>query len=1267
MEGSVLRLEIDDGTNEYSWRWKLLDEPGSVLATHLVDLTPADLASTRVLDLYRHLWRIDTDPSRRAASERAILDPIGDFIGVRMLGEIASALARRAPTNVIVRVSPANVRIMGYPLELARYGGASLASIGVTWCYEPMNGQAPSRGAFVGAPLRVLGLFALPIESSAVALVRERRQLARTVESLGGAAQLTVLQYGTTRAALAKALSDPLGWDVIHIAGHGRAGTLNLEREDGSRDRVDSHALASHLATTVRAPALVVLSACETGAARAARRGLAVAAAESAASPPLALDNLGYHVAAGLGCAVAAMRYPVDDRFSVLFTQAFYHRLFAEGMPLDEAFHLSARHAAENVGGPLSLATPVLITPNPMLRLGVPTIAASSVDLDGTGTPAEAEFFVGRTSILTALGGLASPSGPGVGLALIGMPGLGKTAALAEHVAIHGGQFDRVVWHQMKRSHGLAALKRALMVPGHTPPVTVGTVRSERMLIVIDDAHASLNVGGNWRSTDFGEFVEALTAPGGAARIVMASERVLPLPVYVPQVSMPLLSRSEAELLARQLAELHDATDTAPETASAWLVSRGHPGLIVDVFRSADQRREAMRLAADWDVFTPPSPRTVARRKPLARSRIGSRIQAWARARIAEQAAVSAAALIVICSMEASDRHLAMVSTVWTFIADDLGVEVSDADPLLDSTLESAVAVGLVQPFQAGMFLVHPAVAAAVRMLRPDIEDLTVRVMALWWQGRHDKGEDDGAARDELAHFAASAVPYLMRLDEWETASMRAEQAIHHDMSPAMAARLIQFVNEIVIATTDSPLRGVTRFVRATVVGELDAAKGFAAMTQLYEEAEKAGDIALMVGCMTAIANHTSMSNPGQALTFVQRAIEHTAGANVSPAVSIMLRLKAAKLASELGDPDRISASRAREISADLDAHIASGSSIAGVDLPTLRAEILQFAEQVDAPSDREHLDGAYAGLAADGPGAPQRDLIRAQFNTYVGARRRAGDYSTEEVFAAILNEYSETEPERALVLGELADIRWESGNSADALELLRRALRIDYATDATSQAARDHRHFAAILAATGDSQKAAVHLLTAGIINLRISGGLFTMVPQATVGASAWEAKLLIARRPDLVPTSYASLRAAVASDPAVNIDDLLAGSPRLPITVDEETGQITVTWSPEDRPGDSLSDLRALARASPPPAELLDPSRTIQHWSELIQLVATDSGDDGVLARVLGTLDAAGWTRLTRALRDIGSKQASAILTNLDEVETSIVTHCLQLRSGR
>ena len=265
------------------------------------------------------------------------------------------------------------------------------------------------------------------------------------------------------------------------------------------------------------------------------------------------------------------------------------------------------------------------------------------------------------------------------------------------------------------------------------------------------------------------------------------------------------------------------------------------------------------------------------------------------------------------------------------------------------------------------------------------------------------------------------------------------------------------------------------------------------------------------------------------------------------------------------------------------------------------------------------------------------------------------------------LREYGETEPERALVLGELADIRWESGNSADALELLRRALRIDYATDATSQAARDHRHFAAILAATGDSQMAAVHLLTAGIINLRIAGGLFTMVPQASISASVWEAKLLIARRPDLVPTSYASLRAAVASDPAVNIDDLLAGSSRLPITVDEETGHITMTWSPDDRPGDSLSDLRALALASPPPAELLDPSRTVQHWSELIQLVATDPGDDGVLARVLGTLDAAGWTRLTRALRDIGSKQTGVILTDLDEVETSIVTHCLQLRSGR
>jgi tetratricopeptide (TPR) repeat protein len=661
----------------------------------------------------------------------------------------------------------------------------------------------------------------------------------------------------------------------------------------------------------------------------------------------------------------------------------------------------------------------------------------------------------------------------------------------------------------MRRSHGLAAVYRSLQTPGDFPVTTVETIRSERILIVIDDAHTGLTLEGAWRSVDFADFVEALTTLGGAARIVMASERALPLPESVPQVPLPLLSQSEAELLARELAEYHAATDTEPRIAGAWKVCRGHPGLVVTLSRSREADDEIKRLAARWGVFSPPSPRTLASQKPLMQNRIGADIENWTLARMAEQPAGSATALVMLCALEAPDRHLARVAAMWPLIASQLDIEVpgSTTDSLLDGTmamLDEAIAVGLIQISAMGGLYVHPAAAAAARTLRPDVDDLTARLMAMSWQDQHDKAVDSRAGLDALAHYAASAVPYLIRQGEWEAASMRAEQAIHHDMSPSMAARLIPFVNEIVIATTDSPLRAATRFVRATIVGELDPGKGLAAMTELYEEAEKAQNIKLMVGCMTAIANHTAISNPAQALRFVQQAIERVV-AGVGPLASIMLRLNAAKLCSELGDSAEISARRAREISADLDAYVVSGRDLSGAHLPTLRAELLQFATQINVSLDREPADGVVAGLAPDPQRVPQRNLIRAQFNAYVAARHRAGSDSFEEVFAAMLAEYGEMEPERALVLGELAEIRWESGNSADALELLRRALRIDYATTATSQAARDHRHRAAILAATGDSRRAAVHLLAAGIIHLRISAGLFAFVGNESLSASVW------------------------------------------------------------------------------------------------------------------------------------------------------------------
>lgn len=1258
----MLRLHVDEITSGLSWHWRLLDDSDTALAHHRVDLTAADLASTQLLDLYRSLWRLDTDPAWRAQSERAILQPVGDFIGERLLGAIAEVLAQRAPVTVKVGIGGDAAPILGYPLELARHSGAALSSTGVAWCYAPgTTQQQPPRPA---ARPRMLAVFALPVDSSALALVRERRQLVRMMVSLGASDTLRVLQYGVTRAAVTRAVSDPDGWDVIHIAGHGVAGALYLENQDGSTDSVDAGALVDLLAPAAHRTQLTVLSACETGIARAARQGLTVRQADLVSRPAVALHNVGLQVAESLGCAVIAMRYPVDDRFSVAFTRGLYSGLFVDGAPLDEVFHRATdQAAAEAPDSPLAGATPVLIADAPNAQLAVVQTGAPSTEhAPLAGVPREAPFFVGRTSALATAAEVLDPNSASNALAVVGMPGLGKTALLVEAAHIHGTQFDRIVWHQMRSTHGLATVCRSLGLPAsRSRPPRVDWVRDQRVLIIIDDAHTGLTAQGCWRSPELGEFLDAVAAPGGAARLMLASERLLPVAPHVTQLALPLLSKSEAELLSRELAEYHGLTGE-PTTAPVGLVCRGHPGLIVDLFSAAPKQiwPATLRLGRLWDVPTPPSPGTAAARKPLAAGHPGSKIAAWATAGIAELADSSGLLMSLLCAIEAADRRRGVLQVLWPTTVERLGGEGGQHDEL-DTVMAPLLAAGLVAPLGEEYLVVQPAVAAAARRVRADVDHLAAQAMAMWWQQFYELGGDRGADADTLAHSAASAVPYLMRLGAWERASTWAEIAIHTDTSPDMAARLRPYVGEIVAATAVQPeLRRVTRYVLATVVSVLDRGQGLAAMTGLYHEAEQCDDAAVMICAAAAIADAMAPTSPAQAHRWLQEAINRQEQHPINPLVSIILRLKAAKLANDLGTEAQTSLATAHQLAEELQELIASGQPLRGVHLPSLQSELADFmttaARRATQPTQpRPTLLSGFE----DPEIASQRDIIQAQFNSLsTTASSGSGDSIAEELLAAMVAEYSASADlaKRGLVLGVLAEIRWKTGTIAEGVEFSRRALRADYGATACLQAAHDHRQLAVMLVGAGDPSSAALHLLAAAIIYLRISDGLFALVGDYHVSAAIWTVKMLIARTPDVVPPSYTELCSRLAAEIGADLEDLLIDSPRLPMTVDGQTGQITITWQTGE-PDASLADVLALASVLPAPHELTDPNLVGQHWRELIDLVADAAHGRADAQSVLGVVAAAGWTQLANALRSVAAGDNEPARAGLDDVDERIV----------
>uniref|UniRef100_A0AAU2A2V3 CHAT domain-containing protein n=1 Tax=Streptomyces sp. NBC_00093 TaxID=2975649 RepID=A0AAU2A2V3_9ACTN len=501
-DGAVaeLRLFVEDFAGPDHWRWVLVAPGGEVLARHEVRLDPTGPLYEAFLDLPGHLRR-HAPPDVRAAREREIVREVGAWIGAEVLGPVAPALLAAAPAVVRVVVPtavPGARRLMSVPLELAHADGRPLAVQDVTLVTQWGAGRAA--GERGGGPVRVLALFSLPEGSRALNLRRERLALTRLfaeAADAGRAVEVHTLQYGVTRERLRAVLARPAGWDLVHVSGHGSPGELLLETDAGHPDRVRAPELVDLLAAA-HDVSLVTLSACWSAAAPEP-----VEASGGSGEP--VVGTVAGDLVERLGCAVLAMRYPVEDGFATALAERLYRQLVVEGRELPRALagvlgELSGE--ADGVpGSALRAATPALFGARAVgLRLGAPTGSAgpaatrpapgastgltpgapvgltpgaSAGGADGSGQdgsgpgafgqdppgqdsprrdvsvaqlPPEPEHFVGRVALLARAGAVLAPRSGLGGVLLHGMPGAGKTACARELVATHAHAFERTVW-----------------------------------------------------------------------------------------------------------------------------------------------------------------------------------------------------------------------------------------------------------------------------------------------------------------------------------------------------------------------------------------------------------------------------------------------------------------------------------------------------------------------------------------------------------------------------------------------------------------------------------------------------------------------------------------------------------------------------------------------------------------------------------------------------------------------------------------------------
>ena len=701
-----------------------------------------------------------------------------------------------------------------------------------------------------------------------------------------------MLQYGATRARLREVTADRGGWDVVHLSGHGGAGSFVLETAEGGPDPLSAAELAELLRSARARVKLVVASACASAGGAIARTlsvlGLDDAAAElvgqereRSGSGPAALAR---QLAEDLACPVVAMRYLVDDDFAIAFAGELYSSVFAGSPELGTAVRAATLAAVTDQPGVslLSVVTPVVFVPpgtgtGLAAPVGEPDASLAAVPLPSF--PAEPGRLVGRTGVMARASTALAPRSGRTAVVLHGMAGSGKSTCALELAYGHRDTFGIMTYWRGPDEDGEAGLALdqltatwdAQLTAAGVSPATISAITSlgvtdrflpdltrlladHRVLVILDDMDTLLTPDGRWRDPRWEPFMAALTGHDGASRVILTS-RVVPAGLP-PQATITLpvhaLSRDETMLLARDLPNLRRLLHTGSmvpseeEKADRRLVRRalgivqGLPKLL-ELAEAAAADRNALedRLAAA-EAAAPGGALAGFLAEGVSRftdNDFLGMLARWTRG-VLETLPESARLMAqFLACLGDDDRHLAVVRGNWADLWRRLErpSEPPEMVPLADQLSTAA----LVQ-VDGNRYRLHPAVADAIRGTADDRlrEAVDTELAAFWQTVAHQvmarDGEEDART---FVRASLAAATYLLRLRQYDNLSWLLNVATAHDVSPATVRAALPFLRRAAEITRDPGHAGAY----AEVLGHIDpdAAEAFLRVALAQAEARK--------------------------------------------------------------------------------------------------------------------------------------------------------------------------------------------------------------------------------------------------------------------------------------------------------------------------------------------------------------------------------------------------------------------------------------------
>jgi tetratricopeptide (TPR) repeat protein len=516
----------------------------------------------------------------------------------------------------------------------------------------------------------------------------------------------------------------------------------------------------------------------------------------------------------------------------------------SRGQPLDVAL---ARAVARAAGPEPSPARPVLSLATPVLMGGsaaglVLEVPRGQPELDPTAVrmhefPPEPKRFVGRTEAMAKASAALAPGSEQAGVLLHGMAGSGKTACALELAYRHQDSFAAAFWQAPLTNDEFGGALASLAVGlekqldqfGFAMSSEIATVESlarfaprlrqlledKGILLVLDNLETLLTPAGAWRDPRWGTLMAALTGHDGESRVILTS-RIPPagLGSRVLVLSVHALDLAESVALARELPGLRGLlhADAGPErdldettvAADRRLVRRmlhvvqGHPKLM-ELAAAAAEAGPA-RLTAQLDAA---EAATVGHAldaffrdgvSALDADKFLDALTAWTATTLDQLPSPARLMAQFMACLEEGDRQSSIIDATWASLWHRLNQP--GAPPGHAPLLPALTAAALIQPIPLHGadpdrtaltgYRMHPGIGQAIRSTAPDVQAATDTELAavLAQVSEQALQQQDGGNGQLIVQAGLAAIPYLRRLEDWNTAQVLLDRVITMDTAP---------------------------------------------------------------------------------------------------------------------------------------------------------------------------------------------------------------------------------------------------------------------------------------------------------------------------------------------------------------------------------------------------------------------------------------------------------------------------------------------------